>query len=236
MSDVFGMIMKDAMKGEKAAHIIERDDGYSHESFGSQYVAEFADWPEGQREASVEVHGKILDIGCGAGRVGLHYQKLGHEVVGIDISKVAVKVSKKRGLRNVHLMSADSLEFPAGTFETVLLFGNNFGILGDEDRIVNMLRAIHEITSPDGVVLAESRDVTATDKPEHLAYHEKNRKRGKPIGFVTLRLKYEDVVDDWFDLRMASPEEMSAIAERAGWKLVNTYGPRELFVGVLRKA
>jgi len=235
MPDVFGMIMKDALEGEKAVHIIERDDGYSNESLGSQYVAEFADWPEGQRQASVEVHGKILDIGCGAGRVGLHYQKLGHEVVGIDISKVAVGVSKKRGLKNVRLMSAERLEFPEGTFQTILLFGNNFGILGDEDRIVNMLKTIHKITSPDGVVLAESRDVAATDNPEHLAYHDKNRNRGNPIGLVTLRLKYEDVVDDWFHLRMASPEEMSAIAEKAGWKLEKTYGQRELFVGVLRK-
>lgn len=236
MPDVFGMIMKDAMNGEKAVHIIERDDGYSHESYGSQYVAGFADWPEGQREASAEVRGKILDIGCGAGRVGLHYQKLGHEVVGIDISKAAVEVSKKRGLKNVRLMSAESLEFPEGTFDTVLLFGNNFGILGEEDRIENMLKTIYTITSPDAVVLAESRDVAATDNPEHVAYHERNRNRGKPIGLVTLRLKYRRVVDDWFDLRMASPEEMSAIAERAGWKVERTYGPRELFVAVMRKA
>ncbi len=236
MPDVFGMIMEDAMKGEKAVHIIERDDGYSHESYGSQYVAEFEDWPEGQRDSSKEVRGKILDIGCGAGRVGLHYQKLGHEVVGIDISKVAVEVSKKRGMKRVRLMSAESLEFPEGTFDTVILFGNNFGILGEEDRIESMLMKIHRITSPGAVVLAESRDVAATDKPEHLAYHDKNRNRGKPIGLVTLRLRYKDAVDDWFDLRMASPEEMSAITERAGWKLERTYGPRELFVGVMRKA
>ncbi|MHA2601490.1 MAG: class I SAM-dependent methyltransferase [Candidatus Thorarchaeota archaeon SMTZ1-83] len=236
MPDVFGMIMNDAMKGDEAVHIIERDDGYCHKSPGSQYVADFADWQEGQRHASVEVHGRILDIGCGAGRVGLHFQELGHEVVGIDISEVAVEISRERGLTNVYLMSADSLEFKEGKFETVLLFGNNFGILGDEDRIVNMLKRIHAITSPDGVVLAESRDVTATDKPEHLAYHEKNRKQGRPIGLVTLRLKYQDEVSDWFNLRMAGPEEMSAIAKRAGWKLERTYGPRELFVGVLKKA
>jgi hypothetical protein len=133
-------------------------------------------------------------------------------------------------------MSAESLEFPEGTFDTVILYGNNFGILGDEDRIVKMLKTIHIITSPEAVILAESRDVAATDNPQHLAYHERNRNKGRPIGLVTLRLKYQDVVDDWFDLRMASPEEMSAIAEKAGWKLEKTYGPRELFVGVLRKA
>ncbi|MFX1416753.1 MAG: hypothetical protein ACFFC0_08060, partial [Promethearchaeota archaeon] len=125
---------------------------------------------------------------------------------------------------------------PEGTFDTVLLFGNNFGILGEEERIENMLKTIYTISSPDAVVIAESRDVAATDNPEHVAYHERNRNRGKPIGLVTLRLKYKHVVDDWFDLRMASPEEMSAIAEKAGWKVERTYGPRELFVAVMRKA
>ncbi|MHA2378542.1 MAG: class I SAM-dependent methyltransferase [Candidatus Thorarchaeota archaeon] len=235
MPDVFGMIMRAAIKGDDTVHLIERDDGYTHEALGSQYVAEFVDWPEGQRQASVEVHGRILDIGCGAGRVGLHFQNMGHEVVGIDISQDAVEASRKRGLKTVHLVSAESLDFPGEAFDTVVLLGNNFGILGNEDRIVSMLKDIHTITAPDGVVLAESRDVAATDNPAHLEYHERNRAKGRPIGLVTLRLKYQDVVDDWFDLRMASPEEMSAIAERAGWKLEKTYGPPELYVGVLRK-
>ncbi len=235
MTDIFGMIMSDAASGEKAIHEIERDDGYAHESLGSQYTAPFSEWNECEKLASVEVKGKILDIGCGAGRAALHFQEKGHEVVGIDISQAAVDAARQRGVREVHLMSADELDFPEGTFDTVLLFGNNFGVLGEEERIVSMLKDLHRITKPDAVILAATRDAADTDNPKHLAYHETNRSHGIPIGMVKIRLKYKGYIGDWWTLRMVDEEEMSIIAERSGWQLVKTYGPRSLYVGVLKK-
>ena len=235
MPDIFGMIMDDAAKGQDAKHEIERDDGYTNESLGSQYTAPFSEWNESERLASAEVKGKILDIGCGAGRVSLHFQEKGHEVVGIDISQAAIDASRKRGVREVHLMSAESLDFPNDTFDTVILFGNNFGVLGDEEKIIAMLMDLHRITKPDAVILAQTRDVADTDKPEHIAYHERNRSRGIPIGLVKIRLKYKGHAGDWWHLRMVNSDEMSAMAEKAGWKLIRTYGPRNLYVGVLQK-
>jgi SAM-dependent methyltransferase len=235
MPDIFGMIMIDAASGEDAIHEIERDDGYPIESPGSQYIAPFEEWDEGERMASEIAKGKILDIGCGAGRVALYFQGLGHEVVGIDISRGAVNASRQRGLKEVHLMSADNLDFPDGAFDTVLLFGNNFGVLGKEEKIVAMLRDIHRITKPDAIILAQTRDVAATDNPKHLEYHEKTRSTGNPIGFVKIRLKYKGHVGGWWLLRMVNTEEMSEIAGIAGWKLEKTFGPRNLYVGVLKK-
>lgn len=235
MPDIFGMIMSDAASGKDAKHEIERDDGYTTESLGSQYTAPFSEWHESDKLASVEVKGKVLDIGCGAGRVALHFQEKGHEVVGIDISQAAVDASRKRGVREAHFMSAENLEFPENTFDTVLLFGNNFGVLGDEDKIVAMLRDLHRITKSDAVILAQTRDVEDTDNPEHHKYHEKNRVNGKPLGFVKIRLKYKGHVGGWWLLRMVNADEMAAIADRAGWKLTKTYGPRNLYIGVLTK-
>jgi hypothetical protein len=34
---------------------------------------------------------------------------------------------------------------------------------------------------------------------------------------------------------MVNADEMAAIAERAGWKLTKTCGPRNLYIGVLTK-
>lgn len=235
MPDIFGMIMRDAAAGKEARHETERDDGYVRESLGRQYVAPFSEWYECERLASVEAKGKILDVGCGAGRAALYFQEKGHEVVGIDLSPGAIETSRSRGVRNVHLMSAENLDFPDQTFDTVLLFGNNFGVLGEEEKVVSMLENIHRITKPDAVILASTRDVADTDNPEHLEFHERNRSKGIPIGLVKIRLKYQGHVGEWWQLRMVNSEEMSEIADKTGWKLVKTYGPPSEYTGILRK-
>jgi SAM-dependent methyltransferase len=236
MPDVFGRIMMDAALGEDAIHIIEREDGYEDEYKGSQYVEPFDEWGEPEKNAITQVKGRVLDVGCGAGRVAVYLQEMGFDVVGIDISQGAVEASHLRGFGQAQVMSADDLDFPDGCFDTVILFGGNFGILGEDDKIVKMLKDLHRITSDDAVILASSRDVTHTDTPKHLAYHELNRKRGFPVGRIRLRLSYKGEKTDWQLLRFADSEEMETMAAKAGWKLEETLGPPNAYVGVLRKA
>ena len=234
MTDVFGKIMMDALKGEPAIHLIERDDGYIQESFGSQYIDKFENWPENQKLALSEVRGKVLDIGCGAGRVMFHLKKLGFDVTGIDISDQAITECKKKGF-DAQLMSADNLAFEPNIFTTIILYGNNFGILGERERIVSMLQSLLSITTPDAVILAESRDPSTTDNPIHKKYHCKNKTEGKPIGLVRVRIKYHDAIGNWFNLLLADSKLMDEIAREAGWYLTKTYGPSNLYVGILKK-
>ncbi len=236
MPDVFGRIMIDAAHGEDAIHIIEREDGYEDEYPGSQYVEPFDKWGEPEKDAMSKVKGRVLDVGCGAGRVAVYLQEMGFDVIGIDISEGAVEASRLRGFGQAQVMSAEDLNFPEGCFDTVIMFGGNFGLLGEEDKTVKLLKDLHRITSNDAVILASSRDVAETDSPEHLAYHELNRKRGFPIGRIRVRLSYKGEKTDWFLIRFASPEEMAAMASNAGWKLLETIGPRYSYVGVLGKA
>lgn len=235
MPDVFGQILLDAARGEEAVHTIERDDGRVEEYSGSQYVEPIEKWNNAEREAIVEVKGRVLDIGCGAGRVMSFLKKKGHEVIGIDISEDALKACRMQGQNNVRLMSAEELDFPNGYFDTAILYGANFGVLGKEERIIGMLKELHRVTRPDAAVLASSRDASATENPQHLTYHEHNRKRGLPIGQIRIRLSYKGLTEDWHWLRFASPNEMMEISAKAGWKLSKTYGPPQLFVGVLHK-
>ncbi len=44
------------------------------------------------------VRGRVLDVGCGPGRVALELRHRGHEVVGIDTSEGSIAVARKRGL------------------------------------------------------------------------------------------------------------------------------------------
>ena len=45
----------------------------------------------------------------------------------------------------------------------------------------------------------------------------------------------KDEIEDWWELLLASPEDMNRLAQQAGWTLDRTFGPRNLYVGLLRK-
>lgn len=235
MPDIFGQIMKDASEGGKAIHRIERDDGYTTESEGTQYLCDIADWPESERSALLHAVGPVLDVGCGAGRVGMYLEKNGIQYTGIDISPMAIEVCKKRGLKDVHVMSAERITLGKSDFRTIILFGNNFGVLGEQAKIVDMLKSLHQISTPDAIILAETRDVVATDNPQHFAYHKRNRQNGLPVGQVQIRIHYQEQVGSWWKLLMCSSGDMDRLANEAGWYLERTFGPSSLYVGLLRK-
>ncbi|MHA3964639.1 MAG: methyltransferase domain-containing protein [Candidatus Thorarchaeota archaeon SMTZ1-45] len=235
MVDTFGRFMKDAIEGEDADYFIERDDGFIRHTSGRHYIAPYEEWRDSEKLAALEIEDPVLDVGCGVGRVGDYVKEKGMEYYGIDLSPLAVEMCHKRGHENVYLMSADKIELHRKDFKTVILFGNNFGIMGESKDVVRMLEGFHEITCEEAKVLAASRDPEATDNEIHFKYHAKNRAEGKPIGLVKLRNRYKGEVDDWWYILLSNRDEMTEIADKAGWFLERTIGEPEYYVGVLRK-
>ena len=72
--DAYGQSIYKHFRGGRAAEVVERDDGYVQSSIAlpAAYFDGFKNWPSHQRQAIRFVRGRVLDIGCGAGRVGLH--------------------------------------------------------------------------------------------------------------------------------------------------------------------
>ena len=97
--DAFGQAMWDYFHGAGGFEIVERDDGGIAISSGpAAYVAPFKDWPTHQKRAIRLARGRVLDIGCGAGRVALHLQDKGLDAMGIDVSPLAIKACKTHDL------------------------------------------------------------------------------------------------------------------------------------------
>jgi SAM-dependent methyltransferase len=224
MTDTFGKIMRDAVEGRDSTYIVERDDGFIRNASGNSYVKPFEEWGWPEKESMKNLKGPVLDVGCGAGRVGDYVKSQGLEYYGVDLSPLAVEMCHKRGHKNVYVMSADDIKLDRSDFRTVVLFGNNFGIMGQSEGVVKMLKGFHHLTTDDAVVLAGSIDPEVTDNEMHLAYHAKNRADGKPPGLVRLRNKYKGEVDDWWYLLLCGKELMSELAEDAGWYLEEITG------------
>jgi len=79
--DAFGRMLYDHLtKSEGPVYgVIEREDGLVDVDDPQTYFAAYGGWPAHQRQAMNFVQGRVLDIGCGAGRHALYLQDLGME-------------------------------------------------------------------------------------------------------------------------------------------------------------
>lgn len=221
--DAFGEVYMAYYIGEPSSHYTERDDGYIREIDNAHYYfRKYDEWDQYEQEAIREAKGKVLDIGLGAGRHSLYLQERGHKVVGIDTSPLAIKVSRLRGVEDCRLMSLNTLNFPPDSFDTVLLLGQNLG-LGDTEGVRSYLTKLYEITSPSGIIIGETRDPYATDKPEHIEFQRRNVERGIPAGLVKVRIGFKDRVGEWFNLYLMNRDELVEVIEPTGWKLSKMY-------------
>ncbi len=219
--DAYGAILLGHLEGKaRVQEIVERDDGFIEATDGpGVYFAPFRRWPAHQRRAMRFVRGRVLDVGAGAGRVSLHLQERAHDVVAIDVSPGAVEVCRRRGVRDARVCAFEEVGAELGTFDTVVMWGNNFGLFAGQRRARSMLARLRELTSERGRIVAETRDAYATDDPGHLAYHERNRSRGRMGGQLRLRVRHRSLATPWFDYLIVSPDELRELVDGTGWQV-----------------
>lgn len=97
---------------------------------------------------------RILDAGCGTGRIATKLTALGHDVVGVDADPAMIEVTRERDdvTRFVHADLVD-LTLNAQTFDIILLAGNVVPFLAD-DTLVEVLRRMREHLTLDGVLVS----------------------------------------------------------------------------------
>ena len=235
--DAHGHVVYDLYHGVPATEIVERDDGWIAASPGpSFYLAPFTKWPRHERAAMKYARGRVLDVGCGAGRACLYLQQRGHQVVGIDNSPLAIKTARLRGVRQTRIMSVTSVSTRLGQFDTVLMLGNNFGLMANPRRARWLLQRFASVTSVDGRIVAAAIDPYDTQDRDHRRYHRRNRSRGRMAGQIRVRVRYGNYCTPWFDWLLASRREVRLLLAGSRWRVerfVGSAGPG--YVAVLRK-
>jgi SAM-dependent methyltransferase len=219
--DAFGRQLLDALRGTADLARLERDDGEGGPSMSPDaFFAKHDDWSDAERAVFQHVRGRVLDVGCGAGRHSLETTRRGMETVAIDISPGAVAVSRARGVPDARLMSLDDVDAGLGLFDTVLMMCGNFGLPGSRANTIEWLRRLLGVTTAKGRIVLDTVDPYGDDDPVEQAYLTRNAARGRMAGQVTIRLRYGQRVTPWFDLLLVSADELRVLAAEAGWHVV----------------
>jgi len=230
--------MYDYLKGKEFPEIVEREDGLFDvsTSLPRYYFAEYSKWNTREKLALKYVRGRVIDVGCGAGRVSLYLQQKGFDVLGVDISPLAIHVCKLRGARKVQVAPIAKIDSRFGTFDTILMFGNNFGLFGNPQRAKWLLKRFRKMTSAEARIIAESINPYRTTDPAHRQYQAYNRRRGRLPGQLKIRVRYRKHVTPWFQYLIVSQNEMRTILKGTGWALKRTFetksGP---YVAIIEK-
>jgi SAM-dependent methyltransferase len=238
-SDVFGRALWEWAHGSPTPETLERDDGFTQEGAGPEvYLSDVGGWPSAERQALRFVRGRVLDVGCGAGRTALELQRRGVDVVGLDASPLAAAAARVRGVNEVWVERLDDLRGRLTDFDSLVLFGNNFGLFETPPRARRALRRLARVTSPRARILVESTSPYFGGAPAlDRTYYRRNKARGGPPGQVRLRYHFEDLTGPWFHWIYVSPREMRDVLRDTGWHQERVIGSTrsEPYVAILAK-
>ncbi|MEU4156398.1 class I SAM-dependent methyltransferase [Actinoplanes sp. NPDC026670] len=227
VGDAFGDLLKQCWAGQAgpgvAAEVIERDDGFTGHGDAARYFQGPEFWPDREVAFLGRAAGRILDIGCGAGRHMAALRDRGAEVQGIDPSLGAVTVCRERGLA-ADVGDIDHL--PTGVFDTLLLLGGNLALLGSPEAASRRLAAMAAAAHPETVILGSNIDPYQTENPDHTGYHLRNIRANRPGGQLRVRVRHDETVTDWFDYWLASVAEFDDVVAASPWRFEEVDGGR----------
>jgi 2-polyprenyl-3-methyl-5-hydroxy-6-metoxy-1,4-benzoquinol methylase len=238
-SDAFGHAVLDWARGGAIPEMIERDDGLTTIGAGPLvYLSDVKGWPSAERQSMRYVRGRVLDVGCGAGRVTLHLQRRGFDAVGLDASSLAIQAARLRGVKQLRCASLETLASNIGSFDTVVMFGNNFGIFGSTERARKILTQWAKKTNPRARIFLESTNPYCGGAPGiDRAYYRRNKERGNSPGLARFRYHYDHYVGSWFSWLYVSRSELRVLVRGTGWHLAHVLGEHssEPYVAILER-
>ncbi len=219
--DAYGQMILDFLRDGSGYEVVEHADGNVGIGAGpGLYFSEYDAWRQAERDAMELVKGRVLDVGCAAGRFMLWLRDRGHDVVGIDISPGAIEACHIRGLPDAHVLSVEQVsKRRLGTFDTILLLGGNMALLGPRDRAKRNLARLHRVAAAGGRLLGANRDWTRSRDAETRAKAAQNVSEGRFSGEHRVRIRYKTFATPYYTSSRMSVDELRDLATDTGWSM-----------------
>ncbi|MFC3994762.1 class I SAM-dependent methyltransferase [Nocardiopsis sediminis] len=186
-------------------------DGFTHVQDVAEYFAEAGEWWSTDVLACGMAAGRVLDIGCGAGRHALALAAAGHEVVGVEPSVDAVAVARQRG---VDARVGSMLEPPGGigTFDTLMLAGGGLHLLYLPEHGRTALLRLAELAGPGARLVGTCPappEPEGPEEPEHSwDYRLRVEHGGERTGW-----------SEWGATVLLPADRLGALVDGTPWKI-----------------
>ena len=187
--------------------------------------------------------GRILDIGCGAGRHSIKLARRGYDVLGIDPSEVMVAAAKERAAEAMvnpefRRMRGEDLSFD-GEFDLVICLFTTLGQVNDQQDNHQLLYNAFRALESGGHLIVELQ------QPDWVEAHIKTEERlGSGESYVDVKRNYDksqNLVTEIFTrispkgqqvymlrYRLFNQDEVLQLLERAGFGKILFYGGYEM--------
>ncbi|HTW43638.1 MAG TPA: methyltransferase domain-containing protein [Solirubrobacteraceae bacterium] len=119
-----------------------------------------------------QLSGRVLELGCGAGRLTGHLRERARELQAVDISPAMIDYCRRAypGVAFTVGDLRDLSRFASGSLDAVLAPFNVIDVLGDSERR-RLLREVHRLLVGDGVFIVSSHNLAhapAIARPTHV--------------------------------------------------------------------
>ena len=210
MSDVLGQAIYDHYHNTSPAKLwIYNKYGPKEEMPVDIFFREADELPDLEWLALNNCRGKVLDIGAGAGSHSLLLQQSEIDVTAIDISPLAVKVMKDRGVLNAFQQDIFAYH-PDKKYDTLLLLMNGIGLAGTLDGLSGLLDHLKSFLNNGGQILFDSSDVSYL--------HEDEVPTDNYYGEIAYQYQYKKLQTNWFNWLYVDKDTLQEYATQAGFK------------------
>ncbi len=169
----------------------------------------------------VENGDRVLDVGCGNGRLLELLKDKNINYTGSDVAEKLIDIAKRKYPQNKFSVSdARELPFPSNHFDKVFLIAVLHSIPSEEFRL-QILKKIREVLKPGGLLILTVWDVWRKEAMMLLLKYFFLRLIGKS------KLDYKDVFVPWADktnryYHFFTKKELNGLILKAGFKIKKT--------------
>ena len=181
---------------------------------------------------------KLIDIACGKGRHATYFNKLGFDVIGVDLSENSITTAKQNENKKLQFFKHDMRKtFKANSFNVVTNLFTSFGYFEDKKDEQKAINAMAENLKSDGILIIDFMNVKKVI--DHLVNSEQklieqiifNISRKFKNNYIIKDISFSDNGKNYHfqeKVRAITLSDFSSFINNAGIKIIDIFGNYKL--------